>query len=212
MKKIILALVLGMVAIPGISKDLMYLINLYSVECRDEKGTIRMDTVDSSISIDSLISTSWTVSNKVFHFTLKNRTTETIYIDWDEILFINNIGRSERMAFGGTTYADRLKTHPLSKVIKGTFISETLIPMSNVEHLSGYNFKGYIYPDPILDARKFASKQIKDVVYKQSKMMIGTKVKVIFPIKVGDKKYEYEYTFILDEIRWGKLSSKDAKD
>lgn len=124
-------------------------------------------------------------NSQEFAFTLKNISTSTQKLIWDDAVFVDYKGSTSKVMHAGIRYSERENTQPASTIIKGASLDDIACPTSNVYYsdlLKEWTKKS-MYP-------KVPSKEVKQV-----SLMLPIQIKDIVNeyIFVFDIKYEYEH-------------------
>ena len=121
-----------------------------SLDAKQQFGETKvMDLTEKGVSNnhyeDDYIDVVWSVVNqKQFNFTLKNKSSHTIKINWDDISYVDTEGFVGRVVHAGVKYADRNNSQPAITVPKGACISDMLLPTENVSFRNG-GMLGQVY-------------------------------------------------------------------
>lgn len=140
---------------------------------------------------DDNISISWAVSASEFIFTIKNKNTFSIKIPWDDAVYVDFYGNSNRVIHNGVKYADRNAEQPTSVVPRNATLSDMLIPSDNISFSS---FAKIWVTRPLM-ADFACPEQMED------SQVIGKRVQIIFPILIKDIVNEYTFTFELKDVQ-----------
>lgn len=159
----------------------------YGETCIQKVGTdkdIKYQFVDDNIDI------SWAIGNTKFRFNLKNKTDHSIKIIWDDAIFIDTDGSSNRVMHAGIKYTEKENPQTPSVVARGSFLDDMVLPTKNVyletnPYIYGWKEKYYL---PIIN-------QDKDVLLSQAQSSIGKKIKIILPIQIEDVINDYTFEF-----------------
>lgn len=137
---------------------------------------------------DNYIDITWTISIKQFDFRLKNKSDNNLKIIWDETVYIDVDGSSNKIIHAGVKYVDKNSPQPASIVAKKAYIDDTIIPTKNIymnNIYSGWQEKAFL---PI-----YAS--TKEVLLRDSQKYIGKQIRIILPIQIEETINEYEFVF-----------------
>lgn len=86
---------------------------------------------------DDYINIVWFVGYKSLDFSLTNKTSHTIKINWDDISYVDVSGNVGRVMHSGVKYTDRNNSQPATSIPKNATISDLLLPTDNVYYQSG---------------------------------------------------------------------------
>lgn len=71
------------------------------------------------------------------HFSLTNKTSHSIKIIWDEVVYVDVNGSSYRAMYSGVKYIDRTNPQLPTIVFRNGSIEDLVLPTDNVYYLSG---------------------------------------------------------------------------
>ena len=124
----------------------------------------------------------WYGDKTQFVFSLKNKSTHSLKIVWDEAAFINNKNESSRVIHKGVRYIDANKSQASTIIPKGTELNDIIAPVDRIRYIDEYFLvemvEGGFRYDPSLE---------------------GAHVKVLLPIEIQGVINEYIFTF---EMHW----------
>jgi len=86
---------------------------------------------------DQMIKIVWTPVSTQFGFILDNKTNHSIKIIWDEAVYIDENGSSERVMHSGVKYSESTNPQIPTIIIKNGNVSDILIPVDNIYYVSG---------------------------------------------------------------------------
>lgn len=175
-----------------------YSVSLYKVESPEDARKQYGDTkvvsfTDEKVTKytyeDDYIKITWYVENSKLDFHLVNKSQYSIKIPWDDMAYVSIFGETGRVMHSGVTYIDRNNSQPASIVPRGAAMGDVLIPTDNIYYLSG-EYGGWrvrpLFPD------YETQKEI------DSSGIIGSTIKVIFPIIIQGVTNEYLFEFKID--------------
>jgi hypothetical protein len=162
--------------------------NSYSVSLVDENGTVK-DTGDALTYVDSSIMASFAIGKKDISMVMKNQTSSTIKILWDETLFIKN-GSPSKVMHAGVKFTDRNQSMPPSVVPAGTTFDDVIIPTENVYWREGYYSQYGSSP---------GGWEKKDLL--PSYTSSGDKFGVFMPMNIGGTVKEYNFNFKVENSK-----------
>lgn len=172
----------------------------YKISSIEKNGSKERST-DAMFYEDSIIQISWYPSKTSFLFTLINKSDRSFQVIWDEAVMVTTTGESKKIFHSGVKYIDAEKSQAPTTLIKGSSISDLIIPSSNVNFSNGnWNEREFFY---------IKSSVHKSVIEAESSKYIGSIMSISLPIKQGDVKTEYVFDFkIKDAIIKKKANSK----
>lgn len=145
------------------------------------KENSHMSYIDDDIAIDW----SYTYKSKL-NFKLKNLSDNKIKVIWDEVVYVNPDGSTDRVMHAGVKYVNRNESQPPTVIPVGSFIEDAIIPTSVVSFVAYVGWaEGSLFN---VSSDKKTSKWQLENTY-------GKNVKVIMPIEIGDNVADYTFTF-----------------
>jgi hypothetical protein len=144
---------------------------------------------------DSLIKIIWLPLNTRFSFSLINKTKHSIKIIWDNALYINENGTSQKVFHYGVKYSDRNNSQPPTTVSKGSRIDDLIMPTDNVYFSSGQY--GSWRESPLFKNSASTPEELEAI----KSSYIGKVVKIILPLKIEDLKSNYLFTFKIEDFK-----------
>lgn len=152
------------------------------------------DSVNKYIYEDDYIDITWYVTKDRFNFELKNKTTHTMKINWDEVTYIDAQGKAKRVIHQGIKYSDRDKEQPASTIPRGTRVEDCLIPSEHIYLHSYYNQWTQYNVIPMVYSTK-------EELLENAKKYEGQKVAIMMPIKIEETQNDYIFEFSLGNMR-----------
>lgn len=164
-----------------------YSVNLYSVEA---PSGLKLGIIDSTKSKyeDSLITIEWKYATSQIEFDLTNNTSKTIRVIWDDAVFISISNESNRIFHKGVKYTERENPQQPTAIYKSSILSDLIAPTSYSTFTSG-QYGGWTSKPLIPVAQGFWSTS------KYDETLIGKVMRVVFPVKIEDKTFEYVFSF-----------------
>lgn len=189
---IILLSIIGLTSCSGLKGN--YNIALKNVENTNNlKGELNSEPRDNRLRNqynDELITVNWWFRDKDIWFALQNNSSNTIEIIWDKAVYIDKLGKSNKVIHSGVKLIDKEKSQLPTVVIKGSKIDDILIPVNNISYVSG-KYGGWSTSSLFPSSHKDIESMTKyDNVFKESE------VKVLLPLMIDNQLIEY--TFIFD--------------
>lgn len=148
---------------------------------------------------DEFIHIEWEIDSRQFNFRLENKTDRNMRLIWDDAVFVDADGASNRVLHKGVTFVNRNASQPASVIARGAFINDLVLPTNNVN----FTFDGwtkYTYLPTM--AKK------KTVLIDTANGLIGKTIKIILPLQMGDVIYDYEFVFSIDNFTLTKKATK----
>ena len=180
-----------------------YSVGLNSVEsptdAKQQFGETRVVTFDEDgISKyryeDDYINIVWFVGLKQFNFTLQNKSSHALKINWDDVSFVDTKGQVGRVMHSGVKYVDRNSSQPATTVPKGAKISDILLPTDNVYYVSGQYGgwrENYLIP---------CVYQTQEAFNAGAQSMVGKTMTIMMPIMIENVQNDYTFTFNIDRL------------
>lgn len=179
----------------------------------DKNGTKSKDTIKSNYFEDSLIQIVWSPTEKKLDFELLNKSDKNFQVLWDEAAMVID-GKSMRIFHYGVKLVEAEKSQPPTTVIHGATLSDAILPADNVDYTpattGGY---GVTIPGH-WDTKNIyiiATGGTMDEAVEKATPQIGKNIIVSIPIKQGDQKFEYVFTFVIKDIVVKEEEKFDAK-
>lgn len=141
---------------------------------------------------DEMIAITWYTSSSQFNFTLRNKTSHSIKIPWDEVAYINPVGESMRCIHSGIKLIDRNNAQAPTIVAKKSTLTDLLIPADHIYYISSQYGGGW--------QEKSLFGEYKSQEAANQSGMIGTKVSIVLPIMIENVTNEYTFQFELKDI------------
>ncbi len=147
-----------------------------------ETTTIPSDDALSKFSYkDNVIDIIILADNDSFNFVLQNISGSTIKIVWDEAVFVNFDGSTEKVMHKGTKYAERNESQPATTIIRNAKWEDTVIPNHLVYYRDGGDY--------------FESGWETHSMYPSEKGLSSGQVMLMLPIQIKDVINEYIFIF-----------------
>ena len=163
-----------------------------------EKNGVNSKNEKSLTYEDSIISITWLPEQTNFAFSLQNKSNKNFQIIWDDAAMVIGDGGSKRVFHTGVKYNEAEKSQPPTTVIKGSSISDLVLPAENVSFVYDKALSAYVWKEQNL-LPVFIDKS-KKFVEKSSNTYFGKKVIVSIPIKQGEKTIEYIFNFMVKDV------------
>ncbi len=117
-----------------------------------------------------------------FIFKLKNISTSTIKLIWNETAFVDYNGSTCKVMHQGIKYSQRESDQPPTSIIKGSSLEDMLVPTCNVR----YN--------------DYKKEWVTDSMYPNEKQFDHGELRVMLPVQIKDIINEYIFVFRLDWV------------
>lgn len=146
------------------------------------KGKLHIDKEVGALTYtDNYIALEITPGEECFRFSLKNTSSNSIKINWDDIIFVDEYSQSRKMIHSGIRYIDANKPQQPTLIARSSSINDALVPVHRL-YYSSINYKWSVLA-------------ILNYVHVYNHYKEGTQVKLILPIEVGNNSYEYTITY-----------------
>lgn len=181
----------------------VYKVGLQEVECpkniKEQFGQTKVvNFQDQGVTKysyeDGLIKIIWLPLRTQFSFSLINKSDHSMKIIWDDAVYVDENGSSQKIFHAGVKYTDRTNSQPPTTVVKGASIDDLVMPTNNVYYMSG-QYGGWT-DLPLFKDRAATAEELS--VIKTN--YVGKIVKVLLPIKIEDTTNEYLFTFKIEDF------------
>lgn len=163
---------------------------------RDE--SVMDNSISSSSNYkDELLSVSWMIDRNKANFTIKNNATGSIKIIWDDMAFVGLNGESHRVIHKGIKYSEKEKEQAPSIVARNAELHDLIIPADKIYYQKSWEkWSAYPFVDDFLYSPEDES----------TKHPNGKKIQVLLPVIINEKRYEYQFVFEIENIRFGLMN------
>lgn len=151
----------------------------------------------SSIYKDELLSISWIIDRNKANFTIKNNASGSIKVPWDDMAFVGLNGESHRVIHKGIKYSEKEKEQAPSIVARSAELHDLIIPADKIYFQKSWE-KWSAYP--------FVDDYLYSPEDELTKHPNGKKIQVLLPVIINEKRYEYQFVFEIDSIRYGLMN------
>ncbi len=121
------------------------------------------------------------LTNTRFDFKLENLMPDTLFIDWEKAVYINQEGDTLRVIHNAVDLARRDMPQDTTFLPSGALLEDFLLPVENV----------------IDDPTNFTLWKINYLFY-EKKENIGQKVSVMLPLETKEGEKRYHFFFVID--------------
>lgn len=176
--------------------------NSYKLVNVSRNESIIDDSISPNTSLnyrDDIMFISWNIQRNLVKFTLQNKSTSSIKIIWDDMAFVGLDEKSKRVIHQGIKYNEKENPQSPSVVMRDSRVTDLLIPSSNIyynQSLKKWSAHPLVYDimfSPEDETTQHAS---------------GKKIKILLPIIVNEKRYEYQFVFEIDNIKYTLINSE----
>lgn len=203
MKRLILIILLPLLLSSCYSYRGVYHVGLTEVE-KPKDSTVRFgestivpvkDETGTKYSYsDEAIEVVWLFLEDRIAFTITNKTDNSMKIVWDEVVFIDEKGQSNRVFHSGVKYIDRNSSQPPTVVVRGATVSDVIIPTDNAVYTSG-QYGGWSV-NPLFESRFMTQEEMSSV----PPNYFGKKVQIYFPLEIEGVINEFVFIFEIEEF------------
>ena len=181
-------------------------VSLYNVEAPKDAKTRYGETKIVPIQIDGktnyqyeddYIDIKWSVGQKEFYFTLKNKSDYTIRLPWEDVSYVNILGSTGRVMHNGIKYSEKNNSQPPSVIPKNASLTDVILPTDNVHYINVGTSSSWVTIPLInlsIDKNNFEESK---------KQWIGKTVRVLLPIVIEGVKNDYIFEFRVEDIQKG---------
>lgn len=166
-------------------------------------STVEEEDVTKYSFEDDLVNILWIVGKKQLAFVLKNKTSHSIKIIWDEAVYVDEAGSSHRIVHSGVKYTDKNSPQSPSVVIRGGTLEDSISPSDYISY-SG----GYWRTAPLLPEFSMAPKEVQE---EKAREVVGKQLQVLLPLQIEGVTNEYIFLFTVDSYVIGpdKMDSEE---
>jgi hypothetical protein len=120
--------------------------------------------------------------SKQFNFSLKNVSTNTLKIIWNEAAFVNHKGITCKIMHQGIKFSQRESDQPPTSIIRGASIEDVAVPTCNVRY------------------SEILKEWVTDSMYPEGQLLKDYELRLMLPIQIKDVINEYIFIFRIDWI------------
>jgi len=139
---------------------------------------------------DQLIKIIWLPTAKQFNFVLENKSDHSIKIIWDEAVYVDGNGSSEKVMHSGVKFSEKNNSQPATVVVKNAKIDDLIMPSKNVYYVSG-QYGGWrtlpLFSNPSTDNIEISSS-------------VGKEVRILLPLEIENTVNEYIFSFKVNDF------------
>jgi hypothetical protein len=143
---------------------------------------------------DTLIKIIWLPTEKQFVFNLTNKSDHSMKIVWDETVYVDENGASQKVIHAGVKYSEMGASQPSTTIVKGAYLDDLIMPTGNVHYVSG-QYGGWS-EKPLFNGKAYSNEQLEAL----KASYLGKVVKILLPIKIEDTINEYLFTFKIEDF------------
>jgi len=143
---------------------------------------------------DEMIKIVWIPTYDRFYFTLTNKTSHSIKIDWDEAVYVDKNGYSKRVTHVMSNYTDLNSPQTPSTIVRNAVITDQIYP-------ADYVYYDYSLGWAVKPLFPYASVKSEHDLLLQAEEYIGKKVQILLPLKIEDVVNEYIFVFNINDVK-----------
>jgi hypothetical protein len=167
-----------------------YNIILYEVERNGEIMNTAMPI--PGVYEDDQLAIAWVPLGTEFSFNLQNKSSSSMKIIWDEAVYVDESGSSDRVIHAGVRLMDRYNPQPPTVIARYSSVEDIVVPVDKIHYSSG-KYGGW-RTDLLLESAAPSPEEM-DVI---ANGYVGHTIKILLPLQVGEKIDEYLFTFKID--------------
>lgn len=153
---------------------------------------------------DEMVEIIWGVMPTQIAFELRNKTTHSIKIIWDETVYVDELGESKRVMHSGVKYSEKNNSQPPTVIPRGTTVTDMIVPVDNVSYGSGSGWKEKpLLPNQTLSAGSPISVDVFESIVKE---YVGKTIQVLLSLKIEDVVNEYIFSFVVNDVEIRKVT------
>lgn len=155
---------------------------------------------------------------------LKNKTSETAKIQWDEAVFVDHRNVNHRLCHVGVKLIDRNSPQLPTVIPAGTIHKDELLVSDNIIFLSGTGWRllsllpirnpsdiGFhsedVFCDEVIGSTPAAWKDKS--ILECAKQYVGRSFSVVLPIEIAQEEVDYKFTFEVTRVTEKESSTDD---
>lgn len=140
---------------------------------------------------DDEIAVNFKISSRQLAFAISNKTGQPIRIDWNQISYVDALGKAHKAIHKGIKYTDKANPQPVTIVPPGAFVEDAIIPVDSV-HFSGGH--GYVPDEWVVDPFFPAGQDAK--AYE------GATLNVFMPLEINGNVTNYNFAFKITNVEF----------
>jgi len=144
---------------------------------------------------DDVVDISWWLSAKSMNFELYNKSDNPIKIIWDDVIYVDQDGKSNKTIHEGVMFINSHSSQPPTTIAGGSKVIDRIVPSDNLYYVSGYN-SGWREMS-LLPSGYYK----REGVSIPGEKLIGKEIKILMPIEIEGEVINYTFTFNIDNFR-----------
>jgi hypothetical protein len=140
---------------------------------------------------DESLSVQWIFDKKFLAFTLQNKASSAIKIDWNQVSYIDPAGNVHKVIHNGVRFIDMDRPHQPTYILPTAKITDQILSANAVQYEREYTYRGT------------AGKWRQDPMFWDGDDMIklkGSKFSVYMLFEIDGKLKPYTFTFQIDDV------------
>ena len=192
MKRILLLVVAMMMFCPkGVLAEKVedeYCLEQVLVTVNNENVTLKCNTEKDLMKYeDEFVDFEWEITD-IPRFHLTNKTQNTIKLVWNDAVYQDDKGNTQKVMHEGVRFIDKSKDIPESSILSLGNINEIVLPVDHIIYFNGWT----IYP--------LFSDKVKHKYIKNATDRINKNIKIMLPFVIGSDLYEYTFIFKITNV------------
>lgn len=176
-----------------------YIYNLKKVNKTVNDDDINVDKsyINNMSFSDSIINIVWSIDKTSLKFNLLNKTNNILTIDWNNAVYIDALGETNKVIHGGIKYIDRNGYMTPSIIYKNAWLTDIIIPTNNIyyENYTKYSNGGWrIFGLLINDVSN------KNLIINSLSTYKIKSNEIIIPITYKNMNLTYRFVFNIKDI------------
>lgn len=150
-----------------------------TLKCNTEKDLMKYE--------DEFVDFEWEITD-IPRFHLTNKTQNTIKLVWNDAVYQDDKGNTQKVMHEGVRFIDKSKDIPESSILSLGNINEIVLPVDHIIYFNGWT----IYP--------LFSDKVKHKYIKNATDRINKNIKIMLPFVIGSDLYEYTFIFKITNV------------
>ena len=176
--------------------------NSYKLVNVSRNESIMDDSISQNTSLnyrDDIMNISWNLQRNLINFTLHNKAASSTKVLWDDMAFVGIDGKSKRVIHQGIKYNEKENPQAPTVVMRDSRVTDLLIPSSNIYYNQSLK-------------KWSAHALVNDIMFspedETTQHASGKKIKILLPIIINEKRYEYQFVFEIENIKYSLINSE----
>jgi hypothetical protein len=148
---------------------------------------------------DDLIEGFFYFTQNSIGFQLKNKTSNTMKIHWDNCAFITSDGETKRVVHEGVKLTDRNSPQPSSVLVRNGKLTDSLTPSDNIYFNSASSYGGWEYM-PLFQSYTYLTLDMAGTLEKAKTNYIGTTCAILLSFEIEGVLNDYIFSFDINSV------------